>query len=90
MTWNPLESAYLTCYKVYRSYTPGGPYDFIAAPGPKENYHTDADLVYGITYYYAVSAYAAEREGDRSAEVSAINYVVTAVPVVAEVFTRQN
>jgi hypothetical protein len=89
LTWNRLQADNILCYNVYRSINAGGPYNPIAWPA--ENSYNNTGLEYGTTYYYCVSAVDCfYQEGEKSAEVSAVNFSLMTVPVLLELFSRQN
>lgn len=53
--WSELHVHDLDGYNIYRSREEFGTYTFIG--GSSDNYHVDADVTNGITYFYAVSAF---------------------------------
>ncbi len=55
LTWYENTEADLSCYNVYRSTNPGGPYNQIAG-GLIPNSYIDDGVINGTTYYYIVKA----------------------------------
>jgi hypothetical protein len=77
VTWNAVIGA--TGYNVYRSLTPGGPYDSPIATGLTAAAHTDTAVSNDTTYYYVAAAVDGTGEGPRSAEDPATPRVGTFV-----------
>ena len=74
LTWNPSTSS-VAGYRAYRATSPGGPYTALnAAPTPQLRL-TDSTVQSGTTYYYAVTAVAAD-----STESAYSNQATAAVP----------
>jgi hypothetical protein len=69
LTWNPNPEPDVVAYRVYRSFTSGGPYTFIAETA--ETRLLDTGLTNGITVYYVVTALDARFESGYSAEAAA-------------------
>ena len=91
LAWNRVQAEDILCYVVYRSTSSGGPYTPIAWPGARDTSYTNNALEYGTVYYYCVSAVdMGNREGKLSDEASAVNFSLASIPVVLEIFSRQN
>ncbi len=91
LSWQRVQADNILCYVVYRSTTSGGPYTPIAYPGAIDTNYNNSPLEFGTAYYYCVSAVDVHnQEGQLSTEVSAVNFSQMSVPVVVEVFSREN
>ena len=62
LSWHPNSERDLVGYRIYRHLEPGGWYEHIAST--RYASFTDRDVVNGVTYYYAVSAY--DEDGNES------------------------
>jgi hypothetical protein len=69
LDWNASPEPDVSGYRVYRSTTAGGPYDFAAAAGAPGL--DDLGLTNGVTYYYVVTATDARAESGQSNEAAA-------------------
>ena len=56
LDWSDNTSGILDFYSVYRSETPGGPFNIPLATGLLTSGYSDTDVVNGTTYYYVVTA----------------------------------
>ncbi len=68
LSWDAVEGA--TSYNIKRSETAGGPYDTIASVSGSVITMNDADVYYGNTYYYTISAVNESGESANSNEAS--------------------
>lgn len=72
LDWDDNAEGDLAGYKVWRSETPGGPYDLVSGSLVIPSAYTDGDVVAGTTYHYVVTAVdASANESADSAEASA-------------------
>lgn len=55
ITWLPNDEPDLAGYRVYRSYSPEGPYNYIGSTNVE--FYIDEDVTNGVTYFYTVTAY---------------------------------
>jgi hypothetical protein len=75
--WSGSPSPGITSYRVYRSGSPGGPYEMVSERFTQDfiDYlgYTDTGLEDGVVYYYVITAVdSGGRESARSPEVSAV------------------
>jgi hypothetical protein len=72
LDWNDNTSGILDFYTVYRSETPGGPYDTPLATNLTTSDYSDTTVINGTTYYYVVTATddVVALESTNSAQVS--------------------
>jgi fibronectin type 3 domain-containing protein len=72
LDWNDNTSGILDFYTVYRSETPGGPYDTPLATNLTTSNYSDTTVINGTTYYYVVTATdnSVALESTNSAQVS--------------------
>lgn len=76
--WEAAEQA--ISYKIYRSFTPGGPYTLIATSETTSYVHTG--LTNGRTYFYVVTGVNEEGEGEGSNEASGTPYPPSSFEVI--------
>jgi fibronectin type 3 domain-containing protein len=80
LDWNDNTSGILDFYSVYRSETPGGPYDTPLATNLTTSNYSDTTVINGTTYYYVVTATddVVALESLNSAQVSGTPFVPVA------------
>lgn len=81
LSWGKVPSA--VAYNIFRSATPGGPYDPIASSQSSRYADTDG-VVRGETYYYVLTALNAEFEETEQSEEYAIKFGMSAEELAAE------
>ncbi len=69
LSWHVNPEPDVVGYRLYRSFTSGGPYTLIAETA--ETHHLDSGLTNGVTVYYVVTALDAQFESGYSAEAAA-------------------
>lgn len=81
LNWDPVPSA--VAYNIFRSETPGGPYESIASS--QSNRYADTDgLKRGGSYYYVITALNAEFEETPQSEEQAIKFGMSAEEIAAQ------
>lgn len=56
LAWDPVPDGYVAGYKVYRSTSPGGPYEPLSEAPVPSAFYSDSNADAGKTYYYVVTA----------------------------------
>ncbi|OFW57722.1 MAG: hypothetical protein A2W01_02545 [Candidatus Solincola sediminis] len=78
LSWSESPTPDIAAYRIYRSTTPGGPYDYVSkcSTDVDSDYlrYVDTDLSDGTCYYYVITAV------DRGGQESAYSAEVSAVP----------
>jgi sugar lactone lactonase YvrE len=81
LNWDPVPTA--IAYNIFRSETPGGPYESIASS--QSNRYADTDgLERGASYYYVVTALNAEFEETPQSEEQEIKFGISAQEIAAQ------